>query len=139
MAFVLLIFPWLSFTLWCLLAVAKGSSGIWLLFISDCVEEHYADPALTWCVLFLVIVHSHSRDFYKIGLAFSKKKFCAAIECWMKCFWSNLWLECSLEFCSHWPATLRALRQYRRTDFGEVGLTKFNLFLGTSLTHLFYR
>jgi len=31
------------------------------------------------------------------------------------------------------------LRQYRRTDLGEVGLTKFNLFLGTSFTHLFYR
>lgn len=48
MAFVLSIFPWLSFTLWrCLLMNAEWSSGIWLLFISDDVEEHYAVSALT--------------------------------------------------------------------------------------------
>lgn len=63
----------------CLLLNTERSSRIRLLPISEYVEEHYADSALTRCVLFLVIEHflvGISRNF---GLAFSKK-FYAAIE-----------------------------------------------------------
>lgn len=86
-AFVLRIFPWLSFTLWYhLLLNAERSSRIWLLFISKYVE-HYADSILTSCVLFLVIEHSHSRDFYKFVACHLKKILCS---CWRKCFWSRV-------------------------------------------------
>lgn len=73
MAFVLSIFP--GFRL--ILILCADGCGVkfwdWLLFTSVYVEECYAESAL--CMLFLVIVHSHSRDFYKLGAYLLKTNF----------------------------------------------------------------
>ena len=114
-------FPWGMFPLWCYVPMStEWSSGIWLLLISEYVEEHYAESALTSWVLFLVIELSHSRDVCKLGPYLLKEILC---NCWMKCFWIKVWLECLLKFCSHCPEILRAWRQWKNRFRGSGNST----------------